>query len=433
MIKDVYSNINDCNNLSLDFGEISNLTHEYYEYEQGQADIIVKSRLKKHYNFWKNIDCYDYILDTIYNGYRIPFFSTPPSICLSNNRSAVNHSEFVVEAIHDLLIKGLIEECESKPIVVNPLIVSVSSRKIQQSICEISSFFSWSDLSMSCVIGNVTNIMTKYLSIDILDKQSRNSAICLSKESLDQIAFWNRNLRTANLKEFTSDLSCHTIVYSDASNTGYDCYMVENPSDIAHGMWSNNESMKSSTWKELTAVKSILFSMNKFLHNKRIKWFTDNQNVVSIINKGSIKGKLQDIAISMLCNCLNNNISIDVEWIPRCKNDQADFISRIVDYAFTVKWNGVNGWFVPPVCIVSRVLRYMKQCLAFGTIIVPLWRSTSLWPILFPSGDGFIKEVNGCINSPTNKIFLNPGKGTKGVLGNIDLPFRMPALKIDYR
>ena len=108
--------------------------------------------------------------------------------------------------------------------------------------------------------------------------------------------------------------------------------MVENPSDIAHGMWSNNESMKSSTWKELTAVKNILFSMSKFLHNKRIKWFTDNQNVVSIINKGSMKRKLQDIAISMLCNCLNNNISIDVEWIPRSKNDQADFISRIVDY-----------------------------------------------------------------------------------------------------
>jgi hypothetical protein len=43
-----YFNINDFNNLSLDFGEIGNLTHEYYEYEQGQADIIVKNRLKKH-------------------------------------------------------------------------------------------------------------------------------------------------------------------------------------------------------------------------------------------------------------------------------------------------------------------------------------------------------------------------------------------------
>jgi hypothetical protein len=39
MIKDEYFNINDCNNL----GEISNLTHNYYEYEQGQADIIVQS------------------------------------------------------------------------------------------------------------------------------------------------------------------------------------------------------------------------------------------------------------------------------------------------------------------------------------------------------------------------------------------------------
>jgi hypothetical protein len=43
MIKDEYFNINDCNNLSLDFGEISNLTHDYYKYEQGQADIILKS------------------------------------------------------------------------------------------------------------------------------------------------------------------------------------------------------------------------------------------------------------------------------------------------------------------------------------------------------------------------------------------------------
>ena len=47
MIKDEYFNVNDCNNLSLDFGEISNLTHDHYEYEQAQGDIIVKSRLKK--------------------------------------------------------------------------------------------------------------------------------------------------------------------------------------------------------------------------------------------------------------------------------------------------------------------------------------------------------------------------------------------------
>jgi hypothetical protein len=56
MIKDEYFNINDCNNLSLDFGEISNLTHEYYEYEQGQADIIVKSRLSRIKRFLLLLD-----------------------------------------------------------------------------------------------------------------------------------------------------------------------------------------------------------------------------------------------------------------------------------------------------------------------------------------------------------------------------------------
>jgi hypothetical protein len=32
--------------------------------------------------------------------------------------------------------------------------------------------------------------------------------------------------------------------------------------------------------------------------------------------------------------------------------------------AFTIDWNGINGWFVSPVCIVARVLRYMRQCTA---------------------------------------------------------------------
>ncbi|CAC5360698.1 unnamed protein product [Mytilus coruscus] len=109
--------------------ESGNLTTDYYEYEQGQANIIVKDRLKNHYLFWKSIVCYDFILDTILNGYKIPFYSTPSSICLQNNRSAIIHSEFVTEAIHDLLIRGLIEECDIQPRIVNPLTVSASNSK----------------------------------------------------------------------------------------------------------------------------------------------------------------------------------------------------------------------------------------------------------------------------------------------------------------
>ena len=189
-------------------------------------------------------------------------------------------------------------------------------------------------------------------------------------------------------------------------------------------MWSEWESSKSSTWKELTPVKHILESMINILKDKHIKWFTDNQNVVSIVAKGSMKPELQDIALCIFENCVHNNISIHVEWVPRTNNDTSDYISRIIDYddwdvvhgtfdylesiwgpheidwfandhnhklpvfysrywtvnsmgidAFTIDWNGINGCFVPPICLVARVLRYMKQCMAHGTVILPLWKS----------------------------------------------------------
>ncbi|CAG2254074.1 unnamed protein product [Mytilus edulis] len=642
-----------------------NLTNDYYEYEQGQAHIIVKDRLKSHYSFWKNIGCYDYILDTILNGYKIPFYSTPPSICLKNNRSAIIHSEFVTEAIHDLLIRGLIEECEFQPRVVNPLTVSASDGRKKRLILDLrhvnkhlwkssvkfedvriamqfitnNSFcfqfdivsayhhvnifmphteflgFSWrhentekwykflvlpfglssacyiftkitrpliksgggegkqvlmylddglgthtdeetcktmsnqvrQDLiqsgfvpknekskwspmkllvflgysidtnrgtitipnervqkvlktiadveyyvskhgkvharlvaslvgqivSMSYVIGNVAYIMSKHLSIDILSMTSWNSCIVLSTESLIQIKFWRENLEHVNVKKFSSDVSCQSVVYSDASNTGYGGYVVETPFNIAHGMWSECEASKSSTWKELNAVRNILLSMINVLKDKRIKWFSDNQNVVTIVEKGSMKPELQDIAMCIFENCLIHNISIDVVWVPRTLNEKADFISRIIDYddwgideqlfmyvdslwgpheidwfanddnhkltvfysrywtvnsmgidAFTINWQGANGWFVPPVCLVSKVISYMRQCFAHGTLVLPLWKSASFWPMLCPTGEGFIKEVKGCIDLPTNKKFYTSGKGNKSAFQSdlLELP-----------
>jgi len=39
------------------------------------------------------------------------------------------------------------------------------------------------------------------------------------------------------------------------------------------------------------------------LKDKRIQRFTDNQNVVSIVAKGSMKLELQDIALCIFKNC----------------------------------------------------------------------------------------------------------------------------------
>ena len=83
------------------------LTNNFYEYEQGQVDIIVKDRSKSNIEFWRDIGANSYILDTIENGYVIPFHSTPVSICCKNNRLALQHKTFVLEAISDLEKRAL--------------------------------------------------------------------------------------------------------------------------------------------------------------------------------------------------------------------------------------------------------------------------------------------------------------------------------------
>ena len=297
-------------------------------------------------------------------------------------------------------------------------------------------------ISTSLVVGNIVYLMTKHLSIDINRAHSWNSYICLSDDSIEQINFWRFNMNNVNFKYFKTDVSCHTIVYSDASNTGYGGYTVDNPYNVAHGMWSENQISNSSTWKELTAVRNVLLSLIEFLHGKNIKWFTDNQNVVNIVSKGSTKTVLQKLSLDIFNACIKHSVNIDIVWIPRTENERADYLSRIVDSddwgisefvfqivetlwgphevdwfasddnyklivfysrfwnvysagvdAFTVDWRGINGLFVPPVSLIPRVLVYMRQCGAVGTLILPYWPSASYWPMLCPSGDGFISEV----------------------------------------
>ena len=68
-----------------------------------------------------------FIRNTIVDGYKIPFIYTPPSAHFANNRSAILYSDFVAQAISDILATGSVVECDSAPTVVNPLSVSVQS------------------------------------------------------------------------------------------------------------------------------------------------------------------------------------------------------------------------------------------------------------------------------------------------------------------
>ena len=190
----------------------------------------------------------------------------------------------------------------------------------------------------------------------------------------------------------------------------------------------------SSTWRELAAVWLVLQAVAEQLLNYRVRWFTDNQNVVHILQVGSRKPELHAIALKVLALAVQSQICIEPEWVPRELNEQADYLSRIVDYddwflnhtvfaeldaawgphtvdqfadfhnrqtprfnsqcwnpgaeavdAFTVNWAGENNWWYPPVALIPRVIGHAKVCKAVGTLVVPGWPSARFWPVLHSS------------------------------------------------
>ena len=174
-----------------------------------------------------------------------------------------------------------------------------------------------------------------------------------------------------------------------------------------------------------------------------MKWFSDNQAVVRIVQVGSGKLHLQEGALSIFELCFKHDIKLEMEWIPRGANEIADYISRIRDFddwmlnpvlfqfvdrmwgphtidcfasehnnqvprfhsrfwcpkseavdTFTVNWCDEHCWLVPPFYLVGRALRHARACRAHGTLMVPLWKSAPFWPLLCPDGRHFTGFVH---------------------------------------
>ncbi len=73
------------------------------------------------------------------------------------------------------------------------------------------------------------------------------------------------------------------VACSDASDSGFGVYVVELGNDITQRQWSALEAQQSSTWRELKAVDEVLQALGDKLAGYTVKWLTDNQNVVGIV------------------------------------------------------------------------------------------------------------------------------------------------------
>ena len=76
------------------------------DYQDDTPIVKVKGNLKLNVAFWEHLGASRFIRDTIVDGNEIPFIYTPPSAHFTNNRSAILYSDFVAQAISDLLATG---------------------------------------------------------------------------------------------------------------------------------------------------------------------------------------------------------------------------------------------------------------------------------------------------------------------------------------
>ena len=477
----------------------------------------VRGRLRKFVDFWRTLEVSQFVLNVIMQGYKIPFFQLPTPFAKRNNASARENSDFVSQAVNDLLRLDLIEELACKPNIINPLSVSIRSSGKQRLIldlrhvnqflykqkfkCEdlgvatqlfdrnyylfkfdlksgyhhieifpdhrkflafewdfgngVSRYFqfcvlpfglssapyiftsilkplqkSWrsqgipiaiflddglgggtdfvsakvnslvvhSDLlksgfvpneekslwepvqvitwlgvvldtidgtikateerieklnaglvellsfqpprkvhvkrvasvtgqiiSLSPCVGSVARIMTRFLFSVVNSARSWESEVFPSDDSLSEISFLNSkvcwSVQSLPVK----------VTFSDASNSACGAF-VKNSNLVFHQNWSPVERAQSSTWRELKAVCLALEAFASHFSGVKVIWYSDNQNVESILQNSSRVADMHQLALLVIQICLEFHISLEVKWIPWELNAKADAISNLTDY-----------------------------------------------------------------------------------------------------
>ncbi|KAL9969042.1 hypothetical protein ACROYT_G021206 [Oculina patagonica] len=187
-------------------------------------------------------------------------------------------------------------------------------------------------ISLGNCVGNVSRLMSRNLFAVINSAPSWNASVYLSSDALAELNFWSSNVASLNgIPMWPVSSKPSKIVYSDASGSACASF-IDFEGKIFHQNWSDFEKAQSSTYRELLAVSLSLKAFNESLKAQTVTWFTDNQNVVRIVNSGSKVHLLQDLAMDIYQSCLLNAINIDVQWIPRDLNSAADDVSKFIDY-----------------------------------------------------------------------------------------------------
>uniref|UniRef100_A0A183GCE4 RNase H domain-containing protein n=1 Tax=Heligmosomoides polygyrus TaxID=6339 RepID=A0A183GCE4_HELPZ len=287
--------------------------------------------------------------------------------------------------------------------------------------------------------------------------QLRNRRRCLSAQSEENLTtkliFWKPRL-TKNLfiSLLPSAVPCFNyLLYVDASSLSVGAILKDaRELTIASSFRELPITLKdeSSTAREQCAMKFGLEAFSTELSSPIIL-FTDSQAASSIFEKGSLSVKLHKSSGYPLH--IQAKLRLNVKWIPRGLNQEADEASRLIDHddwrinnrtfeSLACRWeypeadlfandrntksntvperpgsmlslykkNGTQVDFVP---LIAKVLRWCAFFKSVSIMGCPLWTSQSYFPILKDNDRNWAYFVKDGILPPTGfKIFDESGQ-----------------------
>ena len=206
--------------------------------------------------------------------------------------------------------------------------------------------------AMHSAIGPLVRLFTRSMYHQISDAASWYQPLQLGPKATDELKFWLNNISHVNGFTFKPRPTTACMMFTDASNDGYGGFMVHRLEEqICCGSFTEYEKQLSSTFRELLAVKFALKSYGGILRNQAIQVNIDNFSATRILTIGSAKDHLQRLAVEIFQYCLVNNIKLTPQWVPREKNFDADFYSKVKDTdAWTIDqecFDHINKCFGP--------------------------------------------------------------------------------------
>lgn len=338
-------------------------------------------------------------------------------------------------------------------------------------------------VSFSESFGSVCRIMTRQLHLTICFRRSWDTVLKQNKESIVEFNFLRLNCMNLPFKKtFHNYVLPERLIYTDASDRSGAGFCTEILWKIVRRTWTKSEAKRGSTWRELKAIEVTLDMFKVEFQGKNVKVYTDNQNAVRIIEVGSMKSDLHNVAFAIFKICMLSRISLEVCWIPRNVNVIADFFSKMYDAddwgiddrifklfnrkwgpftcdlfanssnfivkkfyskfvdgvstgidAFSFDWKFDNNWIVPPVRLISKVIYHLFACKATGVLVAPKWTYSPFWSSIVNNDGTFKDVVKECVEFKEASRFFVRGSQRNSVFPEKNVVFNVVVLRLDAR